>query len=176
MTKTITLALAAATLAIGGAAVAQDRAERPDRAADMTRAQAEARAATAFARMDANSDGTVNAADREARARARFAAMDTSGDGLLSFEEMQAHHAEAREDRGERQGDRRMRRGHRGGDRGMMGGRMGENASMTAAQFTAAALARFDAADANNDGTLTAAERRVQMQGRRDQRVQRSGQ
>ncbi|KLE34835.1 hypothetical protein AAW00_07920 [Aurantiacibacter luteus] len=172
--------MAAATLAVGGTAVAQDRAARPERAermADMTRAQAEARAATAFARMDANSDGTLNAADREARARARFAEMDTSGDGLLSFEEMQAHRSEAREDRAERMGERRMRRGARGGaHHAMMGGRMGENASMTSAQFTAAALARFDAADANNDGTVTAAERRAQMQERRGQRVQRSGQ
>ncbi|GGD60325.1 hypothetical protein GRI62_00215 [Erythrobacter arachoides] len=171
MTRTITFAIAAASLAIGGAAVAQDRPARADRTADVTRAAAETRATATFARMDANSDGVLNAADREARARTMFAAQDANGDGLLSFEEMQAHRTQMRSERGEN-GQRMMRRGHRGmAGMGMRGTRSAD-AELTAAQFTAAALARFDAADADDNGTVTAAERRSQWQERRQDRAE----
>lgn len=59
-----------------------------------------------------------------------------------------------------------MRRGFRHGGPGMrmrMGARMfGEAGFVTAEQFRARALERFDRADANHDGTLTAAERQAQ--------------
>jgi hypothetical protein len=66
-----------------------------------------------------------------------------------------------------------MRRGFRHGGPGMgmrMGARMfGEAGFVTAEQFRARALERFDRADANHDGTLTAGERHAQrdaMRGR----------
>jgi hypothetical protein len=64
-----------------------------------------------------------------------------------------------------------MRRGFRHGGPGMrMGARLfGEAGFVTAEQFRTRALARFDRADANHDGTLTVAERqarRGQMRGR----------
>ena len=59
-----------------------------------------------------------------------------------------------------------MHRGFRHGGPGMrmrMGARMfGEAGFVTAEQFRARALERFDRADANHDGTLTVAERRAQ--------------
>lgn len=71
-------------------------------------------------------------------------------------------------------GGRHMRRGFRHGGPGMrmrMGARMfGEAGYVTAEQFRARALERFDRADANHDGTLTVAERRAhrgEMRGHR---------
>lgn len=59
-----------------------------------------------------------------------------------------------------------MGRGFRHGGPGMqmrMGARLfGDAGFVTAEQFRARALARFDRADANHDGTLTAAERQAQ--------------
>ena len=165
--KTLILALAAsvATLGVGGTVVAQDR---PDRGADMTRADAEARAAERFQRMDANSDGVINEADREARARARFESADANGDGMLTFAESPAAREakkEARQERraergGENRADRRGegRRGHRMGHRGGMSGEMGggmmaqadadNDGAISQAEFTSYALTRFDSADA----------------------------
>ena len=54
-----------------------------------------------------------------------------------------------------------------GGMRGMRGQRMfGEQGFVTREQFRERALARFDRADANHDGTVTVAERRA-MRGQR---------
>ena len=53
----------------------------------------------------------------------------------------------------------------------MRGQRMfGEQGFVTAEQFRERALARFDRADANRDGTLTAAERREAREQRRERR------
>ncbi|WP_120077381.1 EF-hand domain-containing protein [Aurantiacibacter odishensis] len=186
MKKTLILALAATGLTVGGAAIAQDR---PERGADMTRADAEARAAAQFARMDANDDGVIDEADREARARARFDRMDANGDGMLTFEEsqaardtMQERRAERRAERGTEAGEREGRRGHRmgrrgGGMRGMMMARADtdNDGTISEAEFTSAALTRFDSADADNDGTVTAEERREQRSERRAERRQNRG-
>nr|WP_241557385.1 hypothetical protein [Croceibacterium ferulae] len=142
---------AAALLAIP--AIAQDAAPgSPARsarmAAEMTRAQAEQMAATAFARMDANGDGKLDAADRAAKQQARFQRLDTDGNGQLSPAEFTARP------------ERAERRGHRGG-RGMRMSGVNGNEVITQADFTARALARFDQADANKDGTVTREERRA---------------
>jgi hypothetical protein len=70
-------------------------------------------------------------------------------------------------------GMRRFR--HGGPGMGMrMGARMfGETGFVTAEQFRARALERFDRADANHDGTLTVDERRAQRGQMRDMRRQR---
>lgn len=182
MNRITTLALATAaslaTLGVGGAAMAQGA---PERGADITRADAEARAAARFARMDANSDGVLNEADREARARARFDRMDSNGDGMLSFEETQAAREGAQERRAEA-GQREGRRSHRmarrgGGMRGMMMEQADtdNDGSISQSEFTSAALARFESADADNDGTVTAEERRNQRRERRAERRQNRG-
>ncbi|MFB0612149.1 EF-hand domain-containing protein [Aurantiacibacter poecillastricola] len=174
MNKTLILALAATGLALGSAATAQDR---PERGADITRADAEARAATAFARMDANNDGVLDEADREARQRARFDRMDANGDGALTYEEMQA----ARETMQDTREDRRAERGERGrgqrmARRGAMRERLVQRAdtdndgAISEAEFTTAALARFERMDADNNGVVTAEERRDQRGERRRNR------
>ena len=89
------LAFSAATLALTGtAAIAQQQ----DRGGDLTLADMKARGDKMFARMDANSDGVINAEDREVRRQQMFAKMDTNGDGEISQAEMQAAQ-EARQQR-----------------------------------------------------------------------------
>ncbi|WP_271079282.1 EF-hand domain-containing protein [Aurantiacibacter sp. MUD61] len=177
MKKPLILAAALAGLTTTGMAAAQDMPR-----GDMTRADVAERAAAAFDRMDVTGDGVINVQDREARARERFAQADANGDGALTFEEMQAAREERREAREERRGQRaerggRDQRGERAGRRGGRGMAMrmlrnadtdGDNA-VSQAEFTAAALARFDRADANNDGTVTVEERRAQRAERRGQ-------
>ncbi len=145
----------------------------PDRSANLTRADAEARAAAMFDRLDANHDGRLTAEDRVAAHAAHRAAMfdaaDTNHDGSISRAEwdaagaaMEARHA-ARQDRGgDRDGDRGRRWG-RGGDRMGMRGGDGPDANRVVdrATFIAAAMQRFDRADANHDGVLTPAERQA---------------
>ena len=96
---------------------------------DQTRAEAQQRADMMFQMLDANHDGTVTKAEAD-----------------QAFAQFQAA---------------------RGGDSGRGGGRtrrmideaFASSPSITLQQFEAQALARFDAADLNHDGTLTAAER-----------------
>jgi Ca2+-binding EF-hand superfamily protein len=184
-TTTLVLAAAAALALAGGAAYAQAPAnagQGPARGADMTRAQAEQRAAAAFERMDANKDGVLDAADREARKaqrserraerlQARFDKLDTDKNGAISRAEFDAPR-EGLAQNG-RAGKRFGHRGHRMGMGGFGGPGMvkaGGDTSLTQAEFTAAALERFDRADANRDGTVTAAERREAFKALREQR------
>lgn len=166
ITSLLALGSAAAAL-LTIPAIAQDAAPgaRPMRMlAETTRAQAEQSATAMFARMDVNKDGIVDAADRAARQQARFDRLDTNSDGQLSPAEFAT-----RADRGERgqPGQRASRRGPRGG--GMQMGRLANGA--TQADFVAGALAMFDRADTNKDGTVTREERRAA----RPQRGNRAG-
>ena len=76
-----------------------------------------------------------------------------------------AYFGDKRADAGE--GKRDGMRGHhgkRGGHHGMMMGKADTNGdkAISQAEFQTAALARFDAADANKDGQVTAEERQAQ--------------
>lgn len=163
--RKLTLAVSTAALALSGAAFAQtapsqDRAPRPD----MTRAEARAKAEAAFARMDANKDGTLNQADRAARKAAMFDRIDTDRNGSISRTEFDATHAgrgEKHEMAGHGMGGKGPG-GEQGGNHGMMGGRMGAGGQPATRQaFVDRALAMFDKADANRDGTVTQAERKA---------------
>lgn len=171
---TTTLFAGTTALAQNAAAPASERAPRPE----LTRAAVEERASSMFARLDANADGVLNEADREAQARKRFDATDTDGDGVLSFAEVTAAQEgrrgmreERREQRAEARPERpnrgmMARGGPRGSMAGPMGGRMLERAdtdkdgTISKAEFTGHALARFDRADTDGDGTISADERR----------------
>lgn len=154
-----------------------------DRDAVQTRADAEAKAAQMFARMDANKDGKLDAADRAAQHAERqakmFASLDADGNGSISKAEWDKHGADRaakRAERGEKRADageagegkrhHGMRGGHgkRGGHRGMMMGKADTDGdkAVSQAEFQTAALARFDAADANKDGQVTPEERQAQ--------------
>lgn len=160
------MALGALALALPITAVLAQTAQQAPRGAmrapmaDMTRQQAQARAEQHFARMDANQDGKVDAADRTARHAARFDQLDTNRDGALSREEFAALQG----DRADRRGNHRM--GQRG-DRGHHGARAGQPVAVDRATFVARALERFDRADANRDGTITTAEHQAMREARR---------
>ena len=97
---------------------------------DQTRAEAQQRADMLFQMLDANKDGTVTKAEAD-ESVAQFEAARGDDDGG--------------------RGAGRMQR--------MIGQAFGTAQSLTLQQFEAQALARFDAADINHDGTVTAAER-----------------
>lgn len=143
-----------------------------------TRADVQSHATDMFAKMDVNKDGRLDAADRDAKRAERqakmFASLDADGNGSISKAEWDQHGADRSAKRAQRaekraavdkvsEGKRHGMRGHHG-----MAGRMlgkadtnGDKA-ISQAEFQAAALARFDAADANKDGQLTAEERKAQ--------------
>lgn len=168
---TISFLVGAVALTASGAALAQTRQAAPD----TTRAAVEQRAIEAFSKLDVNGDGKIDTADREARQKARFERIDADNNGAISFAEFTATRSRPdveRAGRGERDGQRMgMRGGYHMGLRGNVDAN--QDGAVTQAEFTAAALARFDAADADNDGTVTATERKSQRAAMREQRRQR---
>lgn len=174
-------------LTLGAALIAVPVLAAPggDRTAPQTRAEAQTRAAEMFAKMDVNKDGKLDAADRAARRAEmqakKFASFDADGNGSISKAEWDQHGADRaakRAERGEKraasgeagEGKRHGMRGHhgkRGGHHGMGGRMMGKadtdgDKAISQAEFQTAALTRFDAADANKDGQVTAEERKAQ--------------
>jgi len=153
----------------------------------VTRAEAQAGATAMFVKMDANGDGKLDATDRAAK-RAEmqaqaFERLDANKDGNVSkaeWDQASADRASKRAERGEKRaeaGEPGKRDGHRmGGHRGKHGGHHGGpggrggmmkadtdgDKAVSQAEFQTAALARFDAADANKDGQVTAEERKAQ--------------
>lgn len=98
---------------------------------DQTRVEAQQRADRLFQLLDANKDGTVTKAEVQ--------------QVLAQFQQMGGD-----EDNGSRRVERMER---------MIDQAFGTAQSVTLQQFEAQVLARFDAADLNHDGVLTAAER-----------------
>ncbi len=168
MNKTLLTGLAVVSLGLGGnAAWAHDykggMIVDADGNGSLSRAEAVAGASKRFARMDANDDGALTSADREARmAQHRtemFAKLDSDRNGQISCDEFMAQRPEGMRSKGP--GHHRM--GVRGERSGMMM-RMADTNSdgrITRAEFTAAALARFDRADADRNGQVTAPERKA---------------
>ena len=189
LTLTVCGALSAASLAVAGVAIAQP-GDGPRMKGPTTREQAEQRADAMFARMDANEDGVLNQEDRQARVAQRFAKLDTNSDGSLSLEEFTSGH--------DKRGGGKF--GRKGGGDGKFGGKFGgkghgmgrgghgmmakaadtdNDGQISAAEFQAAALARFDKVDADGDGTISAEERQAmheaRMQSREERRAARQG-
>lgn len=177
MRKPFILLTAAAASAAAFAAPALARGDRgPDRE-PLTRTSVEAMAAEAFSHLDVNRDGTLSPADREAKFAEDFAKADSDGDGLLSLAEASAARDGGREKwrgrmGGGRNGDAPRGEGRNGGEgrhghHGLIGIVRSADADgdkqISAAEFSTAALARFDRADADRDGTVTRAERRDTM-------------
>ncbi len=166
MRKSLTLSFAAAAALLAGGAHAQSETPQagPSRAEPrpaMTRADVEQRTAEMFGRMDANADGVLDQADRDARQRKAFDRVDADHDGSISFAEYEArdaHRREARAERGTARAEHRF--GRRGGHGMARAADADSDGTITQAEFTTAALARFDRADANRDGTISAEERR----------------
>jgi hypothetical protein len=171
MRKSLSVSLVAAALVAGGTAYAQ-AAPR----GEMTRADVERRTNAVFERMDVNRDGRLDNADREAARRQAFDRIDTDGNGEISFAEFDAQRG-LRETRAERRDPRNGAGETRPGQRGMrgFGGRgMGAadtdgDGAVSQTEFASAALARFDSADADRNGTISLEERREARQHRRQE-------
>ncbi len=177
-------AASVATAGIAYAAPGQDGAApaRPD----ITRAQAAEQAGKMFDKLDFNKDGKIDAADfkarRDARLQALFDRLDTNKNGSITRDEFMAGMEHGRRGPDGRQAEgkpgegRHFGGGHRGGPGGMMHHRMGGMGGMgggmmkpgqgpvTKSEFVAARLAKFDAADTNHDGVLTAQERQAERE------------
>jgi Ca2+-binding EF-hand superfamily protein len=166
------------TVSLTSAALYAAPAVKPDADGNgsVTKAEMLAAADARFAKMDANGDGTLSEADKAAMVKKHFAEIDADKNGSISETEFVASH----EARAEKREDRREMRMGRGGPDGDMGGKMGRHGgrhgggmrmmamadtngdkAVSKAEFRAAAEARFVKADANNDGTITADERKA---------------
>ncbi len=178
-------ALAVTSAAVLYAAPGDMQGRDPQRA--VTKAEAMKLGDARFAKMDANGDGMLNAADRTAMLSKRFAAIDTDKNGAISEAEFMAMH-EARADRRSERRAKAMERGMMGepgmrGEPGMMrahGGPRGGRGAMammkradtngdqavSQAEFRAAVEERFAKADTNNDGTISAEERQANRKGK----------
>lgn len=177
--KKLNLALGAGALAlaVAGGAIAQQAADHgghrpmmhdPMGNATVTRAEAQARAAEMFARLDVNKDGKLDKTDREAamadRLAKHFDEMDANHDGRIDRGEFMAGHQKM-------MGQGKMERGGMMGrmHRHMMGGMdANKDRIVSRDEFLAGAMKRFDAADANHDGKLTPEERRAAMRALKD--------
>lgn len=151
----------------------------------VTKTEALARADARFAKMDANGDGTLNSADRAAMVKKHFDKMDADKNGAISESEFIAAH-EARmatrkvrhmnrmgQPNNEASGDRRAHRfdrHERGGMKMLMLADTNGDKAVTQAEFRTAAETRFARADANSDGTISAAERKSMRKDRADRR------
>lgn len=169
-------------LTLGAALIAVPVLAAPaagDRNATQTRAEVQTRAAEKFAKLDVNKDGKLDASDRAAKRSEMqakmFERLDANKDGSISKAEWDQHSADRAAKRGEKRADAGAERGPRGhhgkrgghgGHGGMMMARADANGdkAITLAEFQTAALARFDAADANKDGKVTPEERAAQRE------------
>jgi len=170
MKKAVLLGLAAVVLVAGGSVYAAQQRDKVKLDANgdgvITRAEAQAGAASLFARLDVNKDGKLDETDRKAlreTMKARmFERLDSDKNGQITK-------AEFMSDMGGRGGHGEGRLG-KGGHFGMGAGGMMRMAKMadtngdgaiSQAEFMTAALARFDAMDTNKDGQVTPAERQA---------------
>lgn len=177
--RKLALGLSLIATAVAGTAYAEQtgRAGR-DAGAPLTRAQALTQAEARFDRMDANKDGKLDKADHEARRNAMFDRLDTDKNGQISRAEFNTRPERAAGGEARRGPDGEQGKQHRWGGRGhgRHGGKWGggfadtnKDGVVTKAEFTAAALQRFDRLDANKDGTVTREERQAAHQAMREQ-------
>ncbi len=171
-----TVILSAAALAVLAVPVlAQNAPPARPMAAPVTRADMEAKLRARLAAVDANRDGVMTREEMRAAGQAKkaerrakaFERLDANNDGAVSRDEF-TNAGAAMEKRGG--GMRRMKamRAMRGaGGAGAMAALADKDGRIAIDAVVKAALARFDAADANRDGTLTPEERRAAREARR---------
>lgn len=145
----------------------------------ISRAEADTAATQLFSRLDGNNDGRLTREDRDIVADRHsaemFTSMDADNNGAISRAEWTAHHEQRQAQRATRRADRQANAGGQGGGRqhhGRHGRGHGGGMAMLARhadtnndnavsreEFLTAATARFERADTDKDGTISAAER-----------------
>ena len=170
--KKMTIGLSGAALALAGVAYAQPGMHaKGDANGDgvVSRAEAKTHAAQMFGWMDANDDGKLDQTDRKARKTERrtkmFEALDADNNGQISRDEFMAFEHDGKH--GER-GHWGHKRGHRGSKMMMKMADSDNNGAVSQAEFTDAAMQRFDRTDTNNDGQVTKEERQAARAAMRD--------
>ena len=160
----LALALAAPTIA-----APEGKPAGPDRSVPMARADTLAKVEARFAKIDTNSDGVIDAAEmtahREAKRAARaekIAAM--TDEQKAKFQERRAAMKERWAKRAASTDAPAVKRSR--GDR-MARIDMDGDGRITAAEFAAPAMQRFDKMDANSDGIVTPDERKAARAARR---------
>ena len=157
------------SLGFAGSAYAAETMPGGDPLGDksMTKAEFQAKGAAMFARMDANQDGKLNAADRAAHMGQKFDMVDANHDGALSRDEFMAKHQRGLSGVGaDGAGSDGKRRGghHAGGGHDGMMLRMADtnqDGAVSKDEFMTTHVKHFDLMDANHDGQLTKAERQA---------------
>lgn len=173
MSRTFLLGGAAALMLTGlaGAANAQTQSPRTaERAQPVAQADFVQRRVERLQTLDANNDGVVTAEERRAAMQTRraertaqaFDRLDANRDGVLSREEFLNRPERARAERAGPRGKRLNRRVER---------RMDQPVRIEDARTRA--TEQFSRMDADNDGVVTAQERRAFMQQMREQRRER---
>ena len=168
--KRVTLALAAAIMALGGAgattaALAQDGGPGPmDRGQPMSWADFKAHAQEIFARLDTNHDGVIDQAERQAMRDQMRARMGRDGDGPPPAPGAMGGDLG---DHGDHMGG--PGGGRRGGGMGAMmmllrGADANHDGRITQAEFDASVRAHFDAMDTNHDGMISREERQAERE------------
>lgn len=188
MKKTLLIgSIASLALAIPALAMMHGEGHPMMGATPTTRAEVETGVKMHFEKLDANKDGFVTLDETKAAHTAmqaekrdqHFKTLDTNADGSISRAEFDAAHP-AGDEPPMQHGMRKM--SHDGGKAGhppmrmMMVGHMfgkadaNADGKVTLAEALTPALARFDAADSNKDGTLSAEERKAAHAERREHR------
>jgi Ca2+-binding EF-hand superfamily protein len=179
---------AIALAAAGGVALAQQapgRVMRADADSRISRAEFVDQRVARLTAQDANGDGQVAAEERQAARQARraagadalFARMDADNNGSVTRAEFDAARASGHAGRRDRAGHGQGGRHGRGGPGRGEGGRAGlaAGAPVVIADARTRAEQGFARLDSDNDGFVTAAERRAGREGMREQRRERMG-
>jgi len=172
--------LAATALAIAAIAVPVLAQDAPMRGAQtpVARADVEAKLRARLAAVDANRDGKLTRDEMRAARQTRMAErrgkafdrLDADDNGAVSRDEFTAMQAGDGQRDGQRAGRMKRMKAMRGIGRAQMGGMRAladKDGSIAIDAAVKAAMARFDAADANRDGTLTPEERQAAREARR---------
>ncbi|MDF2365680.1 EF-hand domain-containing protein [Sneathiella sp.] len=114
---------------------------------EITLEEMTAKSTERFSKLDKDGNGTISIEEMTVRKQEFFDKLDTDGSGSISKEEASAFHEMKREKRKERHATRMLEILDTDKD-----------GTVTKEEFAAASDKRFDAADGNNDGVLSADE------------------
>ncbi len=138
-----------------------------------------ARAAEHFAELDADGNGIFSRDEAEEQAAQRFSEADTDGNGSLSEEEAIAMHEARREERHEarqaRREERREERREGSHHAERFTQHAGEDGIIDMSEFSEHALQRFEGADLDENGSVTATEMRLAMRAMHGRRGEHRG-